>query len=55
MYTLAVQVHDGPLLEYLGVLPSKPKFEPAFFNREVSTLQDSVCIGVMRTDELPDT
>ena len=29
------QVHDGPLLEYLGVKPSKPKFAPTFFSHDV--------------------
>ena len=28
-------MHDGPLLEYLGVAPSKPKFDPTFFSHDV--------------------
>jgi len=27
-------VHDAPLLEYLGVTPTAPRFKPAFYSRE---------------------
>ena len=27
-------VHDAPMLAYLGVQPSKPRFEPAFYSQE---------------------
>jgi gentisate 1,2-dioxygenase len=26
--------HDGPLLQYLGVVPTKPQFKPSFFSKE---------------------
>ena len=26
--------HDGPLLEHMGVVPSKPMFKPAFYSKE---------------------
>ncbi len=26
--------HDAPLLQYLGVLPTKPQFKPAFYSKE---------------------
>ncbi|WP_026101005.1 dioxygenase [Synechococcus sp. PCC 7336] len=30
-------VHDAPMLAYLGVQPSRPRFEPAFYSREYLT------------------
>jgi len=27
-------IHDGPLLEYLGVSPSKPRFQPTLYKRQ---------------------